>query len=201
MDQPGKTTYEPDYLKEGLRILARMIARALMAESESGSESEQGNGDGNKQQNISYSDVVCGILLRQFQFINLTTTILIKNSSCFFVMELVALLSKGKVSWAQVSGLMKFGEWDKIILIGDEFSSRFTSEKEFEFIQVDLDKKIKDLREEIREKLKGKIDGTEVALSIASGDGKEHMALISALINLPVGIRFTALTKEGLVFL
>jgi len=48
-------------------------------------------------------------------------------------------------------------------------------------------------------KLKEKIDGTEVALSIASGDGKEHMALISAPINLPVGIRFAALTKEGVI--
>jgi hypothetical protein len=38
-------------------------------------------------------------------------------------------------------------------------------------------------------------------LSIASGDGKEHMALISSLINLPVGIRFVALTKEGVIYI
>ena len=44
------------------------------------------------------------------------------------------------------------------------------------------------------------IDGTEVALSIASGDGREHMALISALLSLPVGVRFTALTKDGVIF-
>ena len=49
------------------------------------------------------------------------------------------------------------------------------------------------------QKLKGKITGFEVGLSIASGDGKEHMALVSALINLPVGIRFAALTKEGVI--
>jgi len=114
-------------------------------------------------------------------------------------MELVALLSTGKGSWGQVSGLMNYGEWEKVILIGSEFASKFTSEKPFEFIKVDLDKKLKDLREELMEKLKGKIKGTEVALSIASGDGKEHMALISALINLPVGIRFAALTKEGVI--
>jgi hypothetical protein len=114
-------------------------------------------------------------------------------------MELVALLSTGKGTWAQVSGLMKYGEWDQIFLLGNEFASKFTSEKPFEFIKVDLDKKIKDLRDEIKEKLDGKIKGTEVALTIASGDGKEHMALISALINLPVGIRFAALTKEGVI--
>ncbi len=117
-------------------------------------------------------------------------------------MELVALLSSGQGTWAQVSGLIKFGEWDKIILLGDDFSSQFNVQDKKEitqFIKVDLNLKIKDLREEFMKKLKGKLDGTEVALSIASGDGKEHMALISALINLPVGIRFAALTKEGVI--
>ncbi len=114
-------------------------------------------------------------------------------------MELVALLSTGKGTWAQVAGLMKHGEWEKIIVIGDEFAKKFISDKEFEFIKVDLDKKLKDLRDDISKNLKGKIKGTEVALTIASGNGKEHMALISALINLPVGIRFAALTKEGVV--
>jgi len=114
-------------------------------------------------------------------------------------MELIALLSTGKGTWAQISGLMKYGEWDKIILVGGDFAKQFTHEKDFEFIQVDLDKKLKDLRDELSQKLKGKFAGTEVALSLASGDGKEHMALISALINLPVGIRFAALTKEGVI--
>jgi len=114
-------------------------------------------------------------------------------------MELIALLSSGKGTWAQVSGLMKFGEWDKVILLGNDFAKQFISEKEFEFIKIDLDQKLKELRDDISKKLKGKLNGTEVALSIASGDGKEHMALISALINLPVGIRFAALTKEGVI--
>jgi len=114
-------------------------------------------------------------------------------------MELVALLSTGKGTWAQVAGLMKFGEWEKVIVIGDEFAKKFTSDQEFEFVQVDLDKKLKDLRDDLSKKLKAKIKGVEVALSIASGNGKEHMALISALINLPVGIRFAALTKEGVI--
>ena len=114
-------------------------------------------------------------------------------------MELIALLSSGKGTWAQVSGLMKYGEWEKIILVGGDFAKSFTHEKKFEFIKVDLDKKLKNLRDEFSEKLKGKFEGMEVALSIASGDGKEHMALMSALINLPVGIRFAALTKDGVI--
>lgn len=114
-------------------------------------------------------------------------------------MELVTLLSTGKGTWAQVSGLIKYGDWDKVIVLGDDFAKKFTSDKKFEFVKIDLNKKIKDLKDEFLKKLKGKLIGTEVALSLASGDGKEHMALISALINLPVGIRFAALTKEGVI--
>lgn len=114
-------------------------------------------------------------------------------------MELIALLSSGQGTWAQVSGLMKYGEWDKIILIGDDFAKSFTHDKKFEFVKVDLSQKIKELREDFLKKLKDKIEGMEVACSIASGDGKEHMALISALISIPVGIRFAALTKEGVI--
>lgn len=117
-------------------------------------------------------------------------------------MELVALLSSGEGSWAQISGLIKHGDWDKVILLGEDPSSKFQVQEKseiIEFINVDLKKKLKSLKEEFSQKLKGKFDGMEVACSIASGDGKEHMALISALINLPVGIRFAALTKEGVI--
>ena len=41
------------------------------------------------------------------------------------------------------------------------------------------------------------VAGMEVAVSLASGDGKEHMAMISALLKLPIGVKFVALTKEG----
>ena len=114
-------------------------------------------------------------------------------------MELIALLSSGKGTWAQVAGLLNQGEWDKVILLGSDFAKQFTHQKEFEFIQCDLNKRLKDLKEEFSQKLKGKISGTEVALSIASGDGKEHMALISSLLSIPVGVRFAALTKDGII--
>ena len=115
-------------------------------------------------------------------------------------MELVAFLGAGKGTWGQVAGVINHGDWDSIILIGNEFAKQFTVKKDFEFISIS-ENSIMDLKEEIRENLNGKIKGTEVALSIASGEGKQHMALISALLSLPVGIRFTALTKDGLVFM
>ena len=115
-------------------------------------------------------------------------------------MELIALISSGKGSWGQVAGVINRGEWENIILIGNDFAKKFTSEKDFEFIEIKGGTLV-ELKQELEKKFKGKIKGTEVALSIASGDGKEHMALISALLSQPVGIRFTALTKDGIVFL
>ncbi|MDD5193336.1 MAG: hypothetical protein PHF67_02000 [Candidatus Nanoarchaeia archaeon] len=115
-------------------------------------------------------------------------------------MELLAFLGVGEGTWGQVAGVVNRGEWERIILIGTDFARKFNVEKDFEFIEI-KSKGLMDLKDEIMKKLRGKIKGTEVALSIASGDGKEHMALISALLNLPVGIRFTALTKDGIVFM
>jgi hypothetical protein len=116
-------------------------------------------------------------------------------------MEFISLLSSGRGSWGQVSGLINRREWENIILIGSETPENFSTNKKHEFIKINTSKPIVDLKKEILEKLKGKIKGTEVALSIASGEGKEHMALISALLSLPAGIRFVVLTKEGVVYL
>ena len=116
-------------------------------------------------------------------------------------MELICLLSKDEGSWAQISGLMKYGNWEKIVLVGGEKAKTFGHEKEFEFVKIDLDKKLVNLKEEFSKKLKGKFDGMEVACSIASGNGKEHMSLVSGLLGLPMGVRFVALTKDGIVWL
>ena len=52
--------------------------------------------------------------------------------------------------------------------------------------------------EDVVKQLSGKLKGFEVALNLASGSGKEHMAIISALIKLGVGFRLVVLTKEGI---
>ena len=113
---------------------------------------------------------------------------------------MICFLGTGEGTWGQVAGVINRGEWESIIIIGDEFAKKFNVEKDFEFIEI-KSQGIIDLKEEILKKLQGKVRGTEVALSIASGNGKEHMALISALLSLPAGIRFTALTKDGIVFM
>jgi hypothetical protein len=117
-------------------------------------------------------------------------------------MELVALLSTGKGTWGQVAGLIQKGEWEKVVVVGPAFAKEFMVHGEaFDFVEFDSNKSLVQLKKELAKKLAGKFEGLEVALSIASGNGKEHMALQSALLSLPVGVRFTALTKDGVVFL
>lgn len=117
-------------------------------------------------------------------------------------MELIALLSSGKGTWGQVAGVINKGDWDKIILICPEYAKQnllgFDFSKKAEILSFNFDKPIIELIKEIKDKLKTRITGMEVALSIASGEGKEHMTLISAILQVPVGIKFVALTKEGI---
>ncbi len=117
-------------------------------------------------------------------------------------MELVALLSTGKGSWGQVAGLIKNGTWEKIVVVGTSFAKDFVVPGiAFDFVEYDPEKGLVQLKKDFEKKLTGKFEGLDVALSIASGNGKEHMALQSALLSLPVGVRFTALTKDGVIIL
>jgi len=112
-------------------------------------------------------------------------------------MELVALLGKDRESWGQVTGLMNNGEWEKIILVKTKEAEDFPTYKNAEIITIDSSKPLKEIKEDLMKKLRGKFSGLDVSLSIASGDGKEHMALIAALLSLPMGIRLAVFTKNG----
>jgi len=112
--------------------------------------------------------------------------------------SLVACLSTGKGTWGHVSRLIQDEKWDKVILITNDFGKEnFQKTENTEFILIDSNQGLKELQEEICSKLKDKING-EIALNIVSGTGKEHMALLSALLKLGLGIRLIALTKEGI---
>ena len=112
-------------------------------------------------------------------------------------MELVAFLGDDKETWGQVNGLINRGEWEKIILVKSKSSEDYVSPKEADLITVDTTKPLLELKDELVKKLKDKFSSFDVHVSIASGTGKEHMALISALLSVPVGIRLVVFTKNG----
>ena len=104
--------------------------------------------------------------------------------------SLIACVSTGKGTWAHVAQLIRQEKWDKIYLVTEEFGMKFTAPANAEFIIIKNSKSVQDISNDIQNQLKGKITDLEVAVNIISGEGKEHTALISALIKLGLGIRF-----------
>ena len=112
--------------------------------------------------------------------------------------ELVACLSTGKGSWGHVSRIIQDGKWDKVFLITNDYGKEnFNKDDKTEFVVVNSSQGLNELRDEIYTKLKDLVKGTEIAVNFVSGAGKEHMAFMAALLKLGVGIRFIALTKDG----
>ncbi|MEK6899392.1 MAG: hypothetical protein AABW79_04830 [Nanoarchaeota archaeon] len=112
-------------------------------------------------------------------------------------MELVACVGADRESWGQVTGLINHQEWDKIVLIKSSQASDYpTPEGAYEII-LETTKPLIELKAHLVSNLKNNLNDFEACLSIASGSGKEHMAIISALLSIPVGIRLVAFTKNG----
>ena len=112
--------------------------------------------------------------------------------------DLIACLSSNEKSWRHIERLVKEQDWNGIFLITDDFGKKnFKSPKEIKFVVVDFKKPVFELIQDIKKGLNGKITDLEVALNLVSGSGKEHMAILSALLKLGVGVRLMAVTKEG----
>ena len=113
--------------------------------------------------------------------------------------SLIACLSSGKGTWAHVSELIEKKDWDNIFLITDEFGKEnFKPKKQVNYVLINSNKFLSELVEDIKKQLETKIDDTEVAINLISGNGKEHMALLSAVLKLGLGIRQVALTPDGI---
>ena len=114
-------------------------------------------------------------------------------------MELIAFLSTGKGTWGHVSRLIADGEWDKIILFTNDFGKEnYKGDSKAELVVIDVRKKMEELIQDMVNTINEKIDGTEVAINLISGSGKEHMALLSAIIKAGKSFRLMALTTEGI---
>ena len=114
--------------------------------------------------------------------------------------SLVACLSTGKGTWETITGIIRSNTFEKAILMTNDFGiSHFKKTENVELIKIDTTMSSKELSEYIQEKLKGKIADTEVALNITSGTGREHLAILSALLKLGLGIRLVDLKDNQVV--
>ena len=110
--------------------------------------------------------------------------------------DLVCCLSIGKGTWGEVKKLLNTHPWQNIFLISNTFGKeKFSIEKPVKFILLEPMKGTESMKQTIKEELHGKLSG-DVAVNITSGSGIEHMAMIAALMELGVGIRFVIPTDS-----
>ncbi|MCX6710169.1 MAG: hypothetical protein NTV63_04445 [Candidatus Woesearchaeota archaeon] len=114
---------------------------------------------------------------------------------------LVAVLSSGKGTWAYLGAIIEKEPWEKIFLVTNDFGrenfgKRVKTEKQVEFIVLNPEKTIPELIDSIAGALSGKIADFQVALNIISGEGKEHTAVLAALLRLGLAVRLVALDKD-----
>lgn len=110
---------------------------------------------------------------------------------------LVACLGTGKGTWAEVRKLIESESWEKVFLVTNSFGKEKFSAANAEFIMVDDFQEPQAMAAVIISQLKGKINSTEVALNISSGSGNAHMAILSALLKLGLGIRLVSLANDA----
>lgn len=111
--------------------------------------------------------------------------------------DLIVFLGEGKGTWAHVAKVVNDESWAKIYVITQEFfKDKISLPKPFELIILDSQKPLRELIEHLKNYFGDKLFG-DVAVNLFSGSGKEHMALLSALIKAGAGIRLIALTEDG----
>ncbi|MBI3036746.1 hypothetical protein HYY73_03265 [Candidatus Woesearchaeota archaeon] len=115
--------------------------------------------------------------------------------------ELIACLGAGKGTWNEVARLVASESWSNIFLITNDFGKENFAQKfpavKAAFVVVDDFAPPQQLVDGIKKALSGKIADTEVAVNMASGSGNVHMALITALLQLGLGIRFVVPSEAG----
>jgi hypothetical protein len=112
--------------------------------------------------------------------------------------SLIASVGAGKGTWSHLQQVIEKQEWENIFLITDEFGKEnFKTSKEASYIIINQNSFLENLVEDIKAQLQNKILDTEVAVNFISGSGKLHMAILSAVLKLGLGIRQVALTPEG----
>lgn len=110
--------------------------------------------------------------------------------------DFVALLSTGKGTWAEVGKLIRSENWENIYLVTNDFGVKnFNPGKKAEFVLVNLDGSIEEIKGSILKQLDKKLS-IDTAINIASGTGKEHAALLSAALSLGAGIRLVTIKDD-----
>lgn len=107
---------------------------------------------------------------------------------------LIACLSSGKGTWTEVFQLIQSQDWSKVFLITDHFGQEKFSLKHpaLSYVLIDTFQDIGTIKKQILQQLQ--VQDFDVGLNFVSGSGKEHMALLEAVMEL--GLNFRLVTAD-----
>jgi len=109
----------------------------------------------------------------------------------------MAVLGQGKGTWGHVARIIGDQEFDKMILVSNEWGKEnFKPSKECDWIIINNRAPFDALVDQIKEQLP---EG-DIAVNLASGTGKEHMALIVAIMKSGKKLEIVTLTGDGLKY-
>ena len=115
---------------------------------------------------------------------------------------LLACLSTGKGTWSEISKLLSNSNWDRVFLITNSFGlENFTKPPNTTFVLINPQAPTQEITAQIKKQLHGQIKDFEVALNFVSGSGKEHMALLEAVLELGLNFRLTEWDKDRVITL
>ena len=110
---------------------------------------------------------------------------------------LLSVLGVGKGSWGHVARIIAENEWEQVLIVSNDWAKEnFKPSKEVSWIIVNNRAPFDVLKDAIKEKL----PKNEIILSIISGGGKEHMAIIAALKEAKKDFQIAVLTGGGTKF-
>lgn len=110
---------------------------------------------------------------------------------------LIACLSTGKGTWSEVTRIMNSPQWSRIFLITNEFGKENfkSADSRVELVMINSFLEPSEMVEQIKTQLQGKITDFEVGLNLISGSGKEHMAILEAVLELGLNFRLITVNK------
>ncbi|MFH0906073.1 MAG: hypothetical protein V1824_01930 [archaeon] len=110
----------------------------------------------------------------------------------------LGVLSTGKGTWGQVGHIIDNSDYEKVYLISNEWAhDKFKCSKPINWVFVDPRKGFSEILEDLEKQWPKEIK--EVDLNIHSGSGKEHCAILAALINKKVKFNIVTINANGIV--
>src|SRR3989338_1191703 len=109
---------------------------------------------------------------------------------------LIACLSTGKGTWSEVTRIINSQPWTKVFLVTNDFGKdNFKPPSNTQLILINPVAEPSMMVDKVKKQLEGKISDFEVGLNLVSGSGKEHMAVLEAVLEL--GLNFRLITVNN----